>query len=297
MLTSPLQDANSTPNTNSNPQQKSQNDGGDSKTVGDSGSVNRGQQHDLVPKSEAPDLVHYQNGVFLHGSGTESGDIQTVGNFVLSGQNLSQNLGQNLERNFSHSLGQNSGQSSGQNFVQNSGHNLGQSLGQNLVQNSGQNSGTHNLTQLPESESQNLTIDQLPLNQLQQNQFGIIHPEILASQNLPIHPNTNQIHLTPPIHPQLVPPMIDAHFLGIDAVQAAAVIAQRNSQLSWGTSGVNAQILDSTLSRLVERLFLHKKLHTNEITITVLLLFPVTFQDLQKLHSSRTSHQSSPVSI
>ena len=117
-------------------------------------------------------------------------------------------------------------------------------MGQNLTQ-----------MQIPENEAQ-LSINQLPLNQLPQNQFGIIQPEILTSQNLlPIHSNTSQMHLTPAIHPQqLVPPMMDAHFLGIDAVQAAAVIAQRNAQLSWGggTSGgvgVNAQILDSTLSR------------------------------------------------
>merc|ERR1712032_805011 len=102
-----------------------------------------------------------------------------------------------------------------------------------------------NLAQIPENEVQ-LSMNHLPQTQLQQtqlpqNQFGIIQPDILTNQNLPMHSNTSQIHLTPPIH-QLVPPMMDGHFLGIDAVQAAAVIAQRNAQLSWGAAagGVNA---------------------------------------------------------
>ena len=172
MFTSPLQDANGTPTTrneNNNSQQKSS-----PSTENNNNQNQQQQQPKIQPKSEAPDVIQYQNGVYLP--------------------------------------------------------NLEQQNSSNLVENMGN------------------------------SHIGMIQPEIISSQNIPLvqPPPPPQIHLTPPIHPtQLAPPpIIDTHpgvpgvFLGMDAVQAAAVLAQRNVQLhpSWGTAA-NTQLLDSTLSR------------------------------------------------
>ena len=167
MFTSPLQDANGTPTARNenNSQQKS------SSASSSTENNNQNNQPKIQPKSEAPDVIQYQNGSYLPS---------------LEQQN----------------------------------NNLVESMGSSHI--------------------------------------GMIQPEIISSQNIPLV-QPPQIHLTPPIHPNQLapPPIMDAHpgvpgvFLGMDAVQAAAVLAQRNVQLhpgGWGTTS-NTQLLDSTLSR------------------------------------------------